>query len=298
MFEAHHGDEKGELFEIDVRRCRQSAMAKGSFPWPIFSSFDGMGKAVEGELADLSYVVLVKSKKSKLTQLPWIGPAWYAHPNVEWMLHIGLASWQHIKYSFQASSHVAPECLGQVMSIMEKAWAEEDAHLRKFSVNAMVGLLSTQEQCTYSVRTSRHEVDCLGYHMKRLVTFEEGEHTTDYVYAMKLVDNSSWRPTWDFIVAVEHTCVAQMRFIVERLGIPARAIRQIKTDCLVLQPAQKRVPMLMAVSNIQHRDLADLVETYTRLEPGQTRITERLKMTKSKDKTSAFRWTRGPEVKF
>ena len=62
------------------------------------------------------------------------------------MLHVGLASWGDIKFSLHASAHVPPECLAQVLDLMEAAWPEEDAHLRRFSVNAMVGLWSTEQQ--------------------------------------------------------------------------------------------------------------------------------------------------------
>ncbi len=94
---------------------------------------------------------------------------------------------------------------------MEAAWPEENAHLKKFSVNALVGLWSTQEQYLYSVRTSNRAEDCLGYHMKRMVSYGKGEHTTDYIFATRLVGNSSWRPIWDYIIATEHARVAQTR---------------------------------------------------------------------------------------
>ena len=144
-----------------------------------------------GKLADLSFVVLQRTKKSKLNLLPYLGPAWYARPSVEWMLHVGLATWGDIKYSLHASAHVPAECLGQVLDTMEAAWAEEDAHLRKYSVNALIGLWSTQEQYLYSVRTSRRAEDCLGYHMRRLVAYGKSEHTTDYIFATRLVGNST-----------------------------------------------------------------------------------------------------------
>ena len=194
VWEAHTGEEKGELFEIDVRRCRRHALAKSAHPWPIFSPFDSIREAVPGELADLSYVVLQRTKKSKLNRLSYLGPAWYARLSVEWMLHAGLARWEDIKLSLQASAHVPPECLGQVLDFMEAALPDEDAHLKKFSINALVGLWATQEQYLYSVRTSQCAEDCLGHHMKRLVSYGQGEHTTDYIFATRLVGNSSWRP--------------------------------------------------------------------------------------------------------
>ena len=117
-------------------------------------------------------MVLPRTKKSRLNQLPYLGPAWYPRPSVEWMLHVGLATWGDIEYSMHATAHVPAECLGQVLDIMEAAWPEEDAHLKKFSVNALVGLWSTQEQYIYNVRTSQRAEDCLGYHMKRLVSYD------------------------------------------------------------------------------------------------------------------------------
>ena len=98
--------------------------------------------------------------------------------------------------------------------------------------------------------------------MKRLVSFGKGQHTTDYIFATRLVGNSTWRPIWDYVIATEHTRVAQMRWATERLGVPPRAARQIKTDCLVLQPTKKLIPKLVAMCETRHCDLADLVQTH------------------------------------
>ena len=86
---------------------------------------------------------------------------------------------------------------------------------------ALIGFWATQEQYLYSVRTSQRAQDCMGYHMKRLVSYGRGQHTTG---------NSSWRTIWDHIIATEHTRVAQVRWVTERLRVPPRAIRQIKMD--------------------------------------------------------------------
>ena len=57
----------------------------------------------------------------------------------------------------------------------------------------------------YSVRMSQRAEDCLGYHMKRLVSYGKGQHTTDFIFATRLVGNSTWRPIWDYTIATEHT---------------------------------------------------------------------------------------------
>ncbi len=219
------------------------------------------------------------------------------------MLHLGLARWEDIKFPIQASAHVSPECLATVLDIMEAAWPADDAHLKKFSVNALIGRWANQEQYTYNVRTSQHAEDCLGYHMKRLVSFNgngKGQVTTDYIFATRLVGNISWRPIWDTIMAIERTRVAQMRWILERLGVPSRGIRQIKTDCLVLIPARKLIPKLMSLGEIRNCDLANLVQTHMGTLPvigGQKRLNDGISMTCTQDESHVFRWTRGAEVK-
>ena len=122
-----------------------------------------------GVLADLSYVVLPRSKRSKLNQLPYLGRAWYARPSVEWM-QVGLASWADIKFSLHGSAHVPPEYLGQVLDIMEAAWPEEDAHLKKFSVSR--GACSIRCACLWAVWRSNALVALItGVSMNFLGTF-------------------------------------------------------------------------------------------------------------------------------
>ena len=151
-----------------------------------------------------------------------------------------------------------------------------------------MGLWATQEQYLFSVRTSPRAEDCLGYHMRRLVSYGKGEHTTDYIFATRLVGNSSWRPIWDYIIASEHARVAQMRWVTERLGVPPRAALQIKTDCLVLQPARKVLPKLMAMGEIRYSDLADLVQTHMRTEDVQRRLDESAPLARSEDEISCL----------
>ena len=77
---------------------------------------------------------------------------------------------------------------------------------------------------------------------------------------------------------------------------PPRAIWQTKTDCLVLQPARKLLPKLVAMGEIRHSDLPDLVQTHMGTEEGQRRLDEGAPLARSKDESHVFRWTRGPEV--
>ena len=300
VFESHKGNEKGTLMELDVRRCRANALARSAYAWPIFSPYDSIVESTPGVLADLSFIELPPERKqsSLLGRLPYLGPAWYARPVAEWMLHVGSCDWGDIKLSLQASSHVPPTCMRSVLDTTTQAWKEEDTQLQKLSVNAMCGLCAAQPEHAYHVKTSQHAADCPGFHLKRVVSFGEGQSITDYVYATRLVGNASMRPIHDFIMGIEHTRVAMLKLIVERLGIPPRAIRQIKTDCLLLQPARKHIPKLTAIANLTHKDLPDIVQRYTRLEPGQTRLTSRMSLTKGGDDTPVFRYVVGAEAKW
>ena len=79
--------------------------------------------------------------------------------------------------------------------------------------------------------------------------------------------------------------------------MPPRTVRQIKTDCLVLQPTTKLIPKLVAMRETRHCDLADLVQTHMGAEDGQRRLDEAVPLARGKDETPVFRWTRGPQVK-
>ena len=133
VFENHKKDDHSDLFELDVRRCRASALAKSVYHWPIFSPYDSIVESTPGVLADFSFIELTTSKRqsSLLGHLPYLGPSWMAKPVVEWMLHVGLCGWQDIKLSLQATAHVPPTCLRQVIETMDAAWPEEQKHLQK-----------------------------------------------------------------------------------------------------------------------------------------------------------------------
>ena len=65
-------------------------------------------------------------------------------------------------------------------------------------------------------------------------------------------------------------------------------MRQIKTDCLVLQPTKKLIPKLVALCETRHCDLADLVQTHMGAEDGQRRLDEAVPLARGKDETPVF----------
>ena len=72
------------------------------------------------------------------------------------------------------------------------------------------------------------------------------------------MDNSSWRPIHDFVMASEHVAVATARAIIARLKVPC-AFLDVKTDALNLLVAPKNLPKVQAANEaIRHCDLAGL----------------------------------------
>ncbi len=61
---------EGERMELDVRRCRRSAMAFAGHDFAVFSPYDSVRRAVPGELCDFTFVALKPGRRSALSLLP------------------------------------------------------------------------------------------------------------------------------------------------------------------------------------------------------------------------------------
>jgi len=77
VWSPHEAKEAEELFELDVRRCRRNAMAHSAHDFAVFCPYDRIVPAEAGKLCDFSFVKLPAMRKSKLSQLPYVGPGWY-----------------------------------------------------------------------------------------------------------------------------------------------------------------------------------------------------------------------------
>ncbi len=239
-------EQERELFELDVRRCRRSAMAYAAHDFPVFSPYDSVRKVVPGELCDFTFVALRPGKRNALSLLPWVGPMWYHRCAVEHLLHYGICQWSDCLWSLEATSHIPKECLQEPLRIMEEAWGEE-RDLAKFAVNALVGLWATTPSCVYTVVTSSSSTDGEGALLKRIIDYGDGETTVDHIKATKVLQNSSMRPIHDMIMATEATRMAQLAFILQALGVPQRDIADVKTDAITMVCTRKRKLELEAV---------------------------------------------------
>ena len=219
------------MLELDVRRCRRSAMAHSAHPWSVFCALDNIAESTPGELGDFSFVThVLDGRKSRLSVLPFVGAMWYHRCSVEWLLHHGLIDWGCISHSFTSAGHLPPDAFKDALDRMDAAW-DDDAQ-RKLSVLHMIGLWASDKQESYSVTSSFCEGDAFGQSVRR---FEfAGGVVYDVYKSLRRKCNTSTRPIWDQIMAWEHTRVAQLLFAIQALGEPARCISDVKTDAVVV----------------------------------------------------------------
>ncbi len=261
VYKAH--EQEKELYELDVRRCRRSAMVYSAHDFPVFSVYDSVRRAVPGTLCDFTFVALKQGRRSALNLLPWAGPMWYHRVAVEHMLHYGICVWSDCLWSLEATSHIPKEVLQEPLRIMEEAWGD-NKDLAKFTVNALVGLWATTPSCVYTVVTTKNSTDSGGAMLKRIVVYgdEDCEMTHDFISAKRVLLNTSTRPIHDQIMATEATRMAQLVFILRTLGVPQRSIADIKTDAITLVCTKKRKTELAEVATTRFADLPLLRRKY------------------------------------
>ena len=92
-----------------------------------------------------------------------------------------------------------------------------------------------------------------------------------------MLANATMRPIHDMIMATEAVRVAQLCYIVKRLGVPVRCISSIKTDCLVLSKlAKKHRKLIEDVAKTTFRELPNLKRKYDKVEPDQLSLDDNL----------------------
>jgi hypothetical protein len=189
--------------------------------WPVFCALDSIVPAMPGKLADFSFVTGVRDcRKSVLNALPYVGPMWYARPSVEFLLHHGIISWQDISHSFQATGRVDVD-FAPILQKMEDAWDHEgrERGLPKLSVNQMIGIWAINPNGEALSVVSGGPEDGKDHWAVQEFAYE-GKTVHDWIHRVALLDNSSWRPLHDIVMATEHVAVAQMRYIIDRLKCP------------------------------------------------------------------------------
>ena len=57
---------------------------------------------------------------------------------------------------------------------------------------------------------------------------------------IEAVKASSYRPVWQYVCDMEHVLLAQARYALDRLSVPARCIREMRVDSALLQPGTRK----------------------------------------------------------
>ena len=238
VFEAHKSNPAKPCCGVDVVRCRMNGLANNRHEFPIFGLFDNVSRAVEGELADFSYVDLGTCQLSELSRIPYVGPAWYPRGSVEHLLEVGVIKWRHITWSLQATAHVSSSTLARALQIMKQAWG--DTSLAKLSVNSMIGLFARDVSQTFNVRSSTREIDGGGHDFRQLFHNGDDAHIWDYIFCTRVVQNASYRPIHEYIMSFEHVMVAKVARFLMNVRVDRRYLSQIKTtDCILLSSLPK-----------------------------------------------------------
>ena len=103
----------GNLYAVDVVRCRRNALFHCAHPLPLFSPFDTVVQRTECRLYDFQFIDRGESKwrgpMHVLQSLPYTGPRWYPKVAAEFLLFHEKITWADIKLGLDASSHLAPD---------------------------------------------------------------------------------------------------------------------------------------------------------------------------------------------
>ena len=202
--------------------------------FPPLDSFESCNQT----LGDLTYIDAPMPKRTGalMKALLFQGPGWYTLPAVQWLLHTGKISWGKCTH---ASARHPCDYLRKPLDIMVRAWSRIDDGKRyaKNSISSLIGTLYIRDDVAWLLRSSRTEDDLKplssGQACLKIHTEYEGRSIYDYVLETKLVDTSSFRPIHDLTLHTEATRMAQALAIIEKLGPPAKAIFESKTDSIL-----------------------------------------------------------------
>jgi len=208
-----------EHLAVDIVRSRYAALYNVPEPGlPIYTAIDDIREVTpEEELPDLIYIELAKKPRNinEITSLlPFTGNAWYPRPAVEYLLHTKKATWSDLKWGIKATSHMPGDELRAAFDVMEAAWADvvasgESPDRRtpaKDSINCWVGFTGMAGSVSLKAKLSFEPDPCASsighsaYGVKGLY------ENTNYI---EVLDSGTYRPIYDWCLAVEHTRIAQ-----------------------------------------------------------------------------------------
>jgi hypothetical protein len=260
----------GILAEVDCRRCRRNALRFNAHRIPVFCVLDEIRPRTECKLSDFQWIdadLPLKTANQILRAVPYSGKRWYCRAATEFLLNHGIVTWDHIKWTMDATASLPCDFLNEALDIMEEAWDVVERqglqHLGKQAVNALLGLMGAPLQSRYWLRSGDSLEDGEGALMHHLTTYAPGESVQDWVFETRLLTNQSHRPIHDMVVQTEHVRVAQILYMLKRCSVPERSIISIKTDAVVFHCAAKTHARVRdVVGGLRFQDLATLRTAY------------------------------------
>ena len=178
-----------------------------------------------------------------------------------------------ISHSFSSTGRLAPDVFKSALLQMEQAWPPESP-LNKSSINCMIGLWQVDSMDSFSIKTTAFEQDG-GDHWAEKRLFSCGDTLLyDFVYKTTRVCNESMCAIHAQIMHTEAVRVAQLRFCLEKLGVPCKSIVDVKTDSLVLCDLSRKVAHLLdaKITHISFQDLPSLKRKFEGCDQGQTQL--------------------------
>ena len=116
---------KGYAVEIDAVRSRRNALYQNKHPFPVDNVFDEIAPAVQGRLADYSFVdngdVAWCTVLQSMRFLPYTGARWYWKAAVQDMLDRQIVAWEDMKLSLTAAAHLPADTLRKAFESMESS---------------------------------------------------------------------------------------------------------------------------------------------------------------------------------
>ncbi len=233
---------------VDVVRCRKRALEFNVHPLPVFSPLDSIVERTTPVLGDLNFVT--KKYKNCVVQLGYCGPGWQHRVQTEFLLYMGVISWDDISHLLTATAHLPAGLLTKPLRQMEAAWGRNDT-LAKLAVNSLIGLWAIDACFSHTLRSSTYETDAPAGALKQTFHYEGGQ-IYDFISSTRLLGGSSCRVLHDLCMCTEHTRVGEALFELKQ----SRAIvYELKTDSVLYKPLKRTRPRL---DSLTFRDLDTL----------------------------------------
>ena len=232
---------------VDVIKCRRNALYNCEY-LPVFTVLDEMEPVDLGAkgVPDLTYIERPKfeSLSEVLASLPLTGTGWYAKPAIEYALHIGVLQASDLLWGVYATGRCPGDEVRRVIDRMESAWDEIEGatdRCKKDCIIQLVGFWGMDTLTKVRKWKTMDEADEPSWWGKNTKNPETG--MLEYTQEIAVLDSGTYRPLYDYALAVEHTRVAQalyaMRTACKMNKLDMPKVLQLTTDGFIFKRPRK-----------------------------------------------------------